>query len=181
MVGQMVSIKKIYNNNIVLVEANPDRGFYASSGNDRYALGFVPPIVQSYAIYGYEAIMGPGSFVSNICQGAASLAVAVKTKNKEMRQIATSAGITALLGVTEPAMFGVTLKLKRPLYAVMIGGAFGGLYAGLNGVVRYTSGTPGLASFAVFIGENPKNIVHAFISVGSGFVITFVLTWILAR
>ena len=73
-------------------------------------------------------------------------------------------------------MFGVTLKLKKPLYAVMIGGACGGLYAGLNGVVRYTSGTPGLASFAVFIGENPMNIVHAFISVGIGAAITFVLT-----
>lgn len=139
---------------------------------------FTPVIVQSYATYGCEAIMGPGSFVSNICQGAASLAVAVRTKNKEMRQIATSAGITALLGVTEPAMFGVTLKLRKPLYAVMIGGACGGLYAGLNGVVRYTSGTPGLASFAVFIGENPMNIVHAFISVGIGFVITFILTWV---
>lgn len=140
---------------------------------------FVPPVVQSYATYGYEALVGPGSFVSNICQGTASLAVACKTKNKELRQVATSAGITALLGVTEPAMFGVTLKLKKPLYAVMIGGACGGLYAGLNGVVRYTSGTPGLASFAVFIGENPMNLVHAFISVGIGGVITFVLTWIL--
>lgn len=140
---------------------------------------FVPPIMQSYATYGYEAIMGPGSFVSNICQGAASLAVAIKTKNRELKQVATSAGITALLGVTEPAMFGVTLKLKKPLYAVIIGGACGGLYAGLNGVVRYTSGTPGLASFAVFIGENPMNIVHAFISVGIGFVITFALTWIM--
>ncbi len=140
---------------------------------------FVPPIVQSYATYGYEAIMGPGSFVSNICQGAAALAVALRTKNRELRQISVSAGVTALLGVTEPAMFGVNLKLKKPLYAVIIGGAAGGLYAGLNGVVRYTSGTPGLASFAVFIGENPMNIVHAFISVGIGFAVTFALTWFL--
>ncbi len=140
---------------------------------------FTPIIVQSYATYGCEAVMGPGSFVSNICQGAASLAVAIKTKNKELRQVATSAGVTALLGVTEPAMFGVTLKLKRPLYAVMVGGACGGLYAGINGVVRYTSGTPGLASFAIFIGENPMNVVHAFISVGIGAAITFALTWFL--
>ena len=137
---------------------------------------FAPVIMQSYATYGYETVMGPGSFVSNICQGAASLAVALKTKNKDLKQVASSAGITALLGVTEPAMFGVTLRLKKPLYAVMIGGACGGLYAGINGVVRYTSGTPGLASFAVFIGENPMNIVHAFISVGIGFAITFILT-----
>ncbi|WP_276768153.1 glucose PTS transporter subunit IIA, partial [Dielma fastidiosa] len=53
----------------------------------------------------------------------------------------------------------------------------GGLYAGINGVVRYTSGTPGLLSFAIFIGENPMNIVNAFISAGIGFVITFALTF----
>lgn len=136
-----------------------------------------PIIVQSYASFGYEAVMGPGSFVSNICQGAASLAVAFKTKDKEMKQIASSAGITALLGVTEPALFGVTLKQKKILYCVIIGGAIGGLYAGINGVVRYTSGTPGLLSFAIFIGENPMNIVHAFISAGIGFAVTFLLTY----
>lgn len=138
---------------------------------------FTPIILQSYASFGYEAVMGPGSFVSNICQGAASLAVAFKTKDKELRQIASSAGITALLGVTEPALFGVTLKQKKILYCVIIGGAIGGLYAGINGVVRYTSGTPGLLSFAIFIGENPMNIVHAFISAGIGFAVTFALTY----
>lgn len=138
---------------------------------------FTPIIIQSYASFGYEAVMGPGSFVSNICQGAASLAVAFKTKDKELRQIASSAGITALLGVTEPALFGVTLKQKKVLYCVIIGGAIGGLYAGINGVVRYTSGTPGLLSFAIFIGENPMNIVHAFISAGIGFAVTFALTY----
>ncbi|AMC93113.1 PTS sugar transporter subunit IIBC [Erysipelothrix larvae] len=138
---------------------------------------FVPIIVQSYATYNYEGIMGPGSFVSNICQGAASLAVGLKTKNKELKQTSISAGVTALLGITEPALFGVTLKVKKALIAVMVGGAVGGLYAGIQGVVRYTSGTPGLASFAIFIGENPMNVVHALISVGIGFVVTFVLTW----
>lgn len=72
---------------------------------------------------------------------------------------------------------GVTLKQKKILYCVIIGGAVGGLYAGINGVVRYTSGTPGLLSFAIFIGENPMNIVNAFISTGIGFVITFALTF----
>lgn len=138
---------------------------------------FVPVIVQSYATYNYEGIMGPGSFVSNICQGAASLAVAFKTKNTNLRQVASSAGITALLGVTEPAMFGVTLKVKKALYCVMAGGAIGGLYAGVQGVVRYTSGTPGLASFAIFIGENPMNLIHALISVAIGFAVTFALVW----
>lgn len=142
---------------------------------------FTPIIVQSYATYHYEAIMGPGSFVSNICQGAAALAVALKSKELKMKEIASSAGVTALLGVTEPALFGVTLKVKNVLYCVMAGGAVGGLYSGLNGVVRYTAGTPGLASFAVFIGKNPLNIVNAFVSVGIGFIVTFGLTWFFAQ
>lgn len=133
-------------------------------------------LFQSYSSFGYEGILGPGSFVSNISQGAASLAVALRTKDKGLRQIATSAGITALMGITEPAMYGVTLKLKKPLIAVMIGGAVGGLYSGIMGVVRYTQASPGLASFAIFIGENPMNIVHALISVAIGFAVTFILT-----
>jgi len=140
---------------------------------------FLPILLTSYSTYGYEAIMGPGSLVSNICQGAAALCVAIKSNNKELKQLASSAGITALMGITEPAMYGVTLKLKKPLIAVMIGGASGGLYAGIMGVVRYTSGTPGLLSLPIFIGENPMNIVHAVISCVIGFIVTFSLTWIL--
>lgn len=138
---------------------------------------FAPVILQSYATFGYEAIMGPGSFVSNLCQGAASLAVALKTKKSDLKQTAGSAGVTALFGVTEPALFGVTIQHKKVLYSVLTGGAIGGLVAGLLGVVRYTSGTPGLLSFAIFIGENPMNVVNAFISAGVGFVITFALTF----
>ncbi|MBF4693324.1 beta-glucoside-specific PTS transporter subunit IIABC [Fusibacter ferrireducens] len=140
---------------------------------------FLPILMTSYTTYGYEAVMGPGSLVSNICQGAASLSVALKTKNKTLKQLAGSAGITALMGITEPAMYGVTLRLKRPLIAVIIGGGTGGFYAGIMGVVRYTSGTPGLLSLPIFIGENPMNIVHACIAAAIGFVVTFILTWIL--
>jgi len=140
---------------------------------------FLPILLTSYSTYGYEAVLGPGSLVSNISQGAAALCVAVKSNNKELKQLAYSAGVTALMGITEPAMYGVTLRLKRPLVAVMIGGAAGGLYSGIMGVVRYTSGTPGLLSLPIFIGENPMNIVHAAISCVIGFIVTFILTWIL--
>ncbi|QTL98990.1 PTS beta-glucoside transporter subunit EIIBCA [Iocasia frigidifontis] len=140
---------------------------------------FLPILLTSYSTYGYEAIMGPGSLVSNICQGAAALCVAIKSNNIKLKQLGYSSGITALMGITEPAMYGITLKLKKPLIAVMIGGASGGLYAGVMGVVRYTSGTPGLLSLPVFIGENPMNIVHAVISCIIGFIVTFILTWIL--
>ncbi|MDQ0974558.1 PTS system beta-glucosides-specific IIC component [Neobacillus niacini] len=128
---------------------------------------------------GEEMINGPGMLASNIAQGAATLAVAMKTKNKELKQLASSSGFTALIGITEPSLYGVTLKLKKPLIAAMIGGACGGIYAGLSGLVRYAFVSPGLAAIPAFIGENPMNIVHALITIAIAFVVTFATTWIL--
>ena len=67
-----------------------------------------------------------GSFIfstasmNNVAQGAAVLAVLLMTKNDKMKSICSASGISALLGITEPAMFGVTLKLKYPFYAAML-------------------------------------------------------------
>lgn len=128
---------------------------------------------------GFEMINGPGMLASNIAQGAATLCVAFRTKNKNLRQLASSAGFTALLGITEPSLYGVTLKLRRPLIAAMIGGGCAGIYAGLSGLVRYAFVSPGLAALPAFIGENPMNIVHALITCAIAIVVTFALTWIL--
>lgn len=142
-----------------------------------YAL--FPLSFNDLALKGSENILGPGMLVSNVAQGASVLCVSLKTKNKDLKQLSGSAGLTALLGITEPAMYGVTMKLKKPLIAVCSGGALAGLYIGLMGVVRYSSGAPGLASVAIFIGENPMNIVHALIGCGIAFVSSFALTWII--
>lgn len=128
---------------------------------------------------GFEMINGPGMLASNIAQGAATLCVAFKTKNKNLKQLASSAGFTALLGITEPSLYGVTLKLKKPLIAAMIGGCCAGIYAGLAGLVRYAFVSPGLAALPAFIGENPMNIVHALITCAIAIVVTFALTWIM--
>ncbi|BES83671.1 PTS beta-glucoside transporter subunit EIIBCA [Pectobacterium araliae] len=128
---------------------------------------------------GFEMINGPGMLASNIAQGAATLCVAFKTKNKNLKQLASSAGFTALLGITEPSLYGVTLKLKKPLIAAMIGGGCAGIYAGLTGLVRYAFVSPGLAALPAFIGENPMNIVHALITCTIAIVVTFSLTWIM--
>nr|WP_308531147.1 beta-glucoside-specific PTS transporter subunit IIABC [uncultured Serratia sp.] len=128
---------------------------------------------------GFEMINGPGMLASNIAQGAATLCVAFRTKNKNLRQLASSAGFTALLGITEPSLYGVTLKLRKPLVAAMIGGGCAGIYAGLSGLVRYAFVSPGLAALPAFIGENPMNIVHALITCAIAIVVTFALTWML--
>ncbi|MFW5393798.1 beta-glucoside-specific PTS transporter subunit IIABC [Yersinia sp. 2544 StPb PI] len=143
------------------------------------AWAMTPIATMQLTKQGYEMINGPGMLASNIAQGAATLCVAFKTKNKNLKQLASSAGFTALLGITEPSLYGVTLKLKRPLVAAMIGGGCAGVYAGLSGVVRYAFVSPGLAALPAFIGENPMNIVHALITCVIAIVVTFALTWIL--
>ena len=141
--------------------------------------GLFPIATTQLAATGTETIMGPGMLPSNVAQGGACLAVAIRTKSRNMRQQALSAGITALLGITEPAMYGVTLRLKKPLIAVMVGGGLGGFYAGIMGVVRYSFGSPGFATLPVFIGEDPSNFTNALISAFIGVGVSFILAMIL--
>ena len=141
-------------------------------------ISLVPISSIQLADHGSETAMGPGWLASNIAQGGAAMAVALKTKSRKMRQLALSSGVTALCGITEPVLYGVTLKLKRPLIAVMISGGIAGLYAGLSGLVRYSFGSPGIPTIAVFIGEDPKNIVKALITMAIAFAASFVLTWL---
>jgi PTS system beta-glucosides-specific IIC component len=129
---------------------------------------------------GFEMINGPGMLASNVAMGAATLCVAMKTKNSHLRQLASSSGFTALLGITEPALYGVLLKYRRVIVAAMIGGGCAGMYAGLSGLVRYAFVSPGLAALPAFIGENPMNIIHALVTVAISIVVTFTLTWTFA-
>jgi PTS system beta-glucosides-specific IIC component len=143
------------------------------------AWAMTPIATMQLSKNGSEMVNGPGMLASNIAQSGATFAVAFKTKNKELKQLATSAGITALMGITEPSLYGVTLKLKKPLIASMIGGAIGGLYAGLSGLVRYAFVSPGLAALPAFIGENPMNIVHAIITCLISFSATFIIAYLM--
>ena len=143
------------------------------------AWAMTPIATMQLSSTGSEMINGPGMLASNIAQSGATFAVAAKTKNKELKQLAVSTGITALMGITEPSLYGVTLKLKKPLVASMIGGAIAGLYAGLSGLVRYAFVSPGLAALPAFIGENPMNIVHAIITCVIAFVATFIISYLI--
>lgn len=142
--------------------------------------GLVPFMMQSIASQGYETIAGPGNLPSNIAQGAASLGVALRTRNKELKQTAFTTGTTAILGITEPALFGVTLKYKKVLACVMAGGGIGGLYGGIMGVKCFSFCSPGLLSLAAYVGPDGwGNLIHSCISMVLAFTTTFlmVLFW----
>lgn len=139
----------------------------------------IPFGVNNLATLGYDTLVGPGMLASNVAQGGAALAVALKTKNFNLKQLAYSAGVTAVCGITEPAMYGVTLKLKKPLYAVIIGGGLGGLFAGIFGVRRFMSGSPGLLTLPAYLGDPLSNFFFAVGTCAISFVGAFVVTLIL--
>lgn len=141
--------------------------------------GLVPFMMQSLAAEGFETIAGPGNLPSNIAQGAASLSVAIKTKKKELKQTAFTTGVTAVLGITEPALFGVTLKYKKVLACVMLGGGIGGFYAGIMGVKCFSFCSPGLLSLVAYIGPDGwLNLIHSCISMIIAFAVTFAAVWL---
>lgn len=126
-----------------------------------------------------DVLILPAMLAANIAQGAAALAVSMKAKDKNLKQVAFGAGISALLaGVTEPALYGVTLKYKKPLYAAMISGGLCGIFMGITGVESYAFAVPSLVSLPQFInGSIDGNFINACIVAAASIVITFALTW----
>lgn len=140
----------------------------------------VPLSIAQMTTLGYENILGPGAIISNISQGVAALVVGFRTKDTSSKQISTSSGITGLMGITEPALYGVNLPKKYPLIAAMIGGAFGGLYAGVMGVSRYATGASGIPAIPLYIGENIWNLYNILIALVITSIVTAVLTYLLS-
>ncbi|EOX7622294.1 TPA: beta-glucoside-specific PTS transporter subunit IIABC [Proteus mirabilis] len=129
---------------------------------------------------GFDPIIRVMALCSNMSQAAASLAVSVRTKNKTLKQLAFSASITAFFGgITEPAMYGVNLKLKKPMYACMIGGAIAGLFAGIVKLKAFVYVTPGLLSLPMWISDTDNQVVNAIITLLIASVATFIATLII--
>ncbi|WP_371343900.1 beta-glucoside-specific PTS transporter subunit IIABC [Klebsiella quasipneumoniae] len=127
-----------------------------------------------------ENIIGPGAMIANISQAVAALVVGFRTQENTTCQIARSSGITALMGITEPALYGVNLPKKYPLIACMTGAACGGLYAGITDVYRYAVGSSGLPALPLYLGENLWNIFNILIALLISVIVTGILTYILS-
>ena len=142
--------------------------------------GLIPIGINNLATAGFDTVVGPGMLTSNVAQGAAGLAVALRSKNNDTKQMALSAGITGVLGITEPVLYGVNLKFIYPLISAMIGGGVGGLYLGITGVGRYASGSPGLLVLPGYIGGGSMtNFVNACIGTVIAMVVSFVVCFVL--
>lgn len=141
-------------------------------GGMHYAL--FPMLVTSMATNGFDFLIVPGMLAANMAQAGAALAVSLKTKDSKMKQVALSSSITALMGVTEPALYGVNMPLKKPLYAALIGGAAGGLVAGIGGLQAYAliSSVVALPSYLT----STQNFIVAVLTVVVGFAVSFIIT-----
>lgn len=136
--------------------------------------------INSLATSGFETIAGPGMLVSNIAQGGAVLALSFKTKDTKLRSLSISTGISAVLGITEPALYGVELQNRRTLVSAMVGGGAGGLFLGVMNVVRYVQIPPSVIGLAGFIGgEGLSNLYLAIMGSLIAFVTGFVMQLIL--
>ena len=140
--------------------------------------GIAPLGPIQMADLGYDSIWGPGNIVSNMAQASAGLVVALRSKKD--RKVAMPGAITAFMGITEPILYGTNLPKKYPLVAAMIGGACGGLYAGLTQTHRFATGSGGLPAVLLYIGDGTMqhliNIIIAMvIAAGISAALTFVL------
>ncbi|GEA32118.1 beta-glucoside-specific PTS transporter subunit IIABC [Clostridium diolis] len=140
----------------------------------------IPYVITSLGQSGRELIYNAASLAHNISEAGGCFAVSIRTKDKALRSTAVSAGISALFGITEPALYGVTILHKRVLYGVMVGSFIGGAFLGIQAVEAYVAVGPGIASLSMFISETlPNNLMNAIIGLGISFVASFIAVAVL--
>jgi len=138
----------------------------------------IPLIVQMFAAQGFDPIFMPCGLAANMAEAGAAGAVALRTKNKALRSTALSATVSALLGITEPALYGVNLRLKKPFVGVLLGALLGGCYIGLIGLAAPTFVTPSVITAPIFVPEG-VNLLLGLSCVPVCYLITFAITLLL--
>lgn len=147
-----------------------------------YALTVVSGIHHMYTVidlgqlskFGFTYWL-PLASAANVAQGGAALAVALKSKNKKMKSVALPSALSACMGITEPAIFGVNLRLGKPFIAAAIGGACGALYASIVNLGATGTGVTGIFGILLHL-HNPLNyVITMAIAFGTAFVLTGVL------
>lgn len=139
----------------------------------------IPIVVQFHAELGYDPIFYAACTISDIAVAGAMLGYFLRAKNEKQKQLFGTFSFSALMGVTEPAIYGAFVKFRKLFLAVAIGGGLGGLYAGIANVKTYAMAW-GLAGLPSYIGNNDyKNFYSMIIAVIIGFVAAAVAAYFL--
>ena len=117
----------------------------------------------------------PLASAANVAQGAAALAVALKSKDKKVKSLALPSSLSAFMGITEPAIFGVNLRFFRPFIAGCIGGGCGALYASIVHLGAKGTGVTGIFGILLCLDQPVQYLIEMLIAVGVAFVLSFLL------
>lgn len=117
----------------------------------------------------------PLASAANVAQGAATLAVSLKTKNKKLKSMALPSSLSAFMGITEPAIFGVNMRFFKPFVAASIGGGCGALYASIVGLGATGTGVTGIFGILLHLHKPMQYVITMAIAVG----VAFALTWVM--
>lgn len=117
----------------------------------------------------------PLASAANVAQGAAALAVALKSRDKKIKSLALPSSLSAFMGITEPAIFGVNLRFFKPFIAGCIGGGCGALYASLVHLGAKGTGVTGIFGILLCLEQPVQYVIEMAISVGVAFVISFII------
>lgn len=134
---------------------------------------FMPQLISNP---GYDPILRPAYLLHNMSEGGANIGVALKTKDKKLRSQAFSLAVGAIVaGVTEPSLYGINLKYRKPMYGVMAGGFAGGIVAGLLGAKAYIMGYSNILALPIF----GKTIIAIVAGIVTSICVAAVVTYIL--
>lgn len=140
---------------------------------------FFPSTLASFEKVGYDIMLLPMNFIANMAQAGAVLGVIIRTKRVETRSLALSTLLPSFFGITEPAIYGVTLRLKKPFYSSLIGGAVGGCFYGLFSVKTTAFSIPGITSLPTYIMKGTNNFQLALIGIALSFIVSLLITILL--
>ncbi len=142
--------------------------------------GLVSIGINNRMTIGYDTVVQPGMLASNVAQGGAALAIALKTRDTDKKALASSAGLTAIFGITEPALYGVTLQNRAALIGTTVAGGIVGFLLGIFNARNFSGGSPGLLTITSYIGGDTLYYLYValaglILSVAIAFAVTYVL------
>lgn len=139
-----------------------------------------PIFLSTFAATGHESLILVAQVCSNLAQGAAALAFGLRSHKPSVKSLATASGISAIMGITEPALYGINMKYKKPLIGAVIGAGVAGLYAGIVGVTLYVPQNSFMAILGFSGDKGIANVINGIammvIALGTSFIASFIIS-----